>query len=224
LRAFTEFTFVFWKSEPESLSTESPLLFGGSNAAETLRPHQAPNGKQPAIQDQNETAAVQQTPPPPATSAAARARVRRTALLKAANLPPSLMANMSVLCSRIPASSAVARVALFQGCIPFRSASSSSSSSSSSHAHSSEHGIAQVRMRGFDPVSLQSVASQVVAAGVSAGLSMSGIIPRPKLTRLYTVLRSPHIDKKARDQFHMIVRCASPCSHAGCIVLSFCFV
>jgi hypothetical protein len=37
---------------------------------------------------------------------------------------------------------------------------------------------------------------------------MSGIIPRPKLTRLYTVLRSPHIDKKARDQFHMIVRCA----------------
>ena len=63
-------------------------------------------------------------------------------------------------------------------------------------------------MRAFDPVSLHSVASEVVAAGVRAGLSMSGIIPRPKLTRLYTVLRSPHIDKKARDQFHMIVRCA----------------
>jgi small subunit ribosomal protein S10 len=61
-------------------------------------------------------------------------------------------------------------------------------------------------MRAFDPVSLQSVASAVVAAGVRAGLSMSGVIPRPKLTRLYTVLRSPHIDKKARDQFHMIVR------------------
>jgi hypothetical protein len=61
-------------------------------------------------------------------------------------------------------------------------------------------------MRAFDPVSLQSVASEVVAAGIRAGLSMSGVIPRPKLTRLYTVLRSPHIDKKARDQFHMIVR------------------
>jgi hypothetical protein len=61
-------------------------------------------------------------------------------------------------------------------------------------------------MRAFDPVSLQSVAAEVVAAGVRAGLSMSGVIPRPKLTRLYTVLRSPHIDKKARDQFHMIVR------------------
>jgi ribosomal protein S10 len=64
-------------------------------------------------------------------------------------------------------------------------------------------------MRAFDPVSLQSVASQVVAAGERAGLSMSGVIPRPKLTRLYTVLRSPHIDKKARDQFHMIVRFAA---------------
>jgi hypothetical protein len=52
---------------------------------------------------------------------------------------------------------------------------------------------------------------------------MSGIIPRPKLTRLYTVLRSPHIDKKARDQFHMIVRsapCLPPHSHAGCVALS----
>ena len=108
------------------------------------------------------------------------------------------------------ASSASARIALFQTRVAFATSSSSSSNSSNivnSPKGSADHGIAQVRMRAFDPVSLQSVASQVVAAGERAGLSMSGVIPRPKLTRLYTVLRSPHIDKKARDQFHMIVRC-----------------
>ena len=118
---------------------------------------------------------------------------------------------MNCLRQRVAAFSAAARSSLSQSCsIPIRTVSSSSSSSSSSNVNSprgsSDHGIAQIRMRAFDPVSLQSVASAVVAAGVRAGLSMSGVIPRPKLTRLYTVLRSPHIDKKARDQFHMIVR------------------
>jgi ribosomal protein S10 len=116
---------------------------------------------------------------------------------------------MNALRQHVVAFSAVARSALPLSGIPVRTVSSSSTSSSShvnSSSNSSDHGIAQVRLRAFDPVSLQSVASAVVAAGVRAGLSMSGVIPRPKLTRLYTVLRSPHIDKKARDQFHMIVR------------------
>ena len=114
---------------------------------------------------------------------------------------------MNYLRQRVAAFSAAARSSLSQSCsIPIRTVSSSSSSNVNSPRGSSDHGIAQVRMRAFDPVSLQSVASAVVAAGVRAGLSMSGVIPRPKLTRLYTVLRSPHIDKKARDQFHMIVR------------------
>jgi ribosomal protein S10 len=97
---------------------------------------------------------------------------------------------------------------VFQARAPFTTSSGSSNSNQVNGSKSgTEHGIAQIRMRAFDPVSLQAVASQVVAAGERAGLSMSGVIPRPKLTRLYTVLRSPHIDKKARDQFHMIVRC-----------------
>ena len=96
---------------------------------------------------------------------------------------------------------------MFQARAPFTTSSGSSSNQVISSKSGTEHGIAQVRMRAFDPVSLQAVASQVIAAGERAGLSMSGVIPRPKLTRLYTVLRSPHIDKKARDQFHMIVRC-----------------
>ena len=97
---------------------------------------------------------------------------------------------------------------MFQARAPFTTSSGSSNSNQVNGSKSgTEHGIAQIRMRAFDPVSLQAVASQVVAAGERAGLSMSGVIPRPKLTRLYTVLRSPHIDKKARDQFHMIVRC-----------------
>ena len=83
------------------------------------------------------------------------------------------------------ASSASARIALFQTRVAFTTSSSSSSIVSSSKG-SADHGIAQVRMRAFDLVSLQSVASQVVAAGERAGLSMSGVIPRPKLTRLYT--------------------------------------
>jgi ribosomal protein S10 len=117
---------------------------------------------------------------------------------------------MNYLCRRFVALSTAARAGACQAHVALRSASTSASSSSpvNSSQSSPSQGIAQVRMRAFDPVSLQSVASEVVAAGVRAGLSMSGIIPRPKLTRLYTVLRSPHIDKKARDQFHMIVRCA----------------
>jgi ribosomal protein S10 len=117
---------------------------------------------------------------------------------------------MNHLCRRFVALSTAARAVAGQAHVVLRSASTSTSSSSpvNSSQSSPSQGIAQVRMRAFDPVSLHSVASEVVAAGVRAGLSMSGIIPRPKLTRLYTVLRSPHIDKKARDQFHMIVRCA----------------
>lgn len=126
-----------------------------------------------------------------------------TTLLR--SIGASIGVDMNFLCHRFLAVSVAPRSLACIARAPLMTAMNNSSRASSSQSSPSQ-GIAQVRMRAFDPVSLQSVASEVVAAGIRAGLSMSGVIPRPKLTRLYTVLRSPHIDKKARDQFHMIVR------------------
>jgi small subunit ribosomal protein S10 len=61
----------------------------------------------------------------------------------------------------------------------------------------------RVRLRGFDVQLVDQSARSIVQAVQKAGASVSGPIPLPTRTSKYTVLRSPHVNKKAREQFEM---------------------
>jgi small subunit ribosomal protein S10 len=45
--------------------------------------------------------------------------------------------------------------------------------------------------------------SEIVQTAKRTGAKISGPIPLPTKRTLYTVLRSPHVDKKSREQFEM---------------------
>lgn len=61
----------------------------------------------------------------------------------------------------------------------------------------------RVKLRGFDVDLIEESAKSIVDTVVSAGAKVSGPIPLPTRINKYTVLRSPHVNKKAREQFEM---------------------
>lgn len=61
----------------------------------------------------------------------------------------------------------------------------------------------RVRLRGFDVEQVDQSAKSIVQAVQKAGVKFSGPVPLPTRINRFTVLRSPHIDKKSREQFEM---------------------
>ena len=61
----------------------------------------------------------------------------------------------------------------------------------------------RIRMEAYDPGSLDSSAREIVDQAKRTGAKVHGPIPLPTRIERYTVLRSPHIDKKSREQFEM---------------------
>jgi small subunit ribosomal protein S10 len=61
----------------------------------------------------------------------------------------------------------------------------------------------RVRLRGFDVQLVDQSAASIVQTVMKAGATVSGPIPLPTRTSKFTVLRSPHVNKKAREQFEM---------------------
>ena len=61
----------------------------------------------------------------------------------------------------------------------------------------------RVKLRGFDVELVEQSSRAIVQTVVKAGAKVSGPVPLPTRINKYTVLRSPHIDKKAREQFEM---------------------
>ncbi|MCG8480263.1 MAG: 30S ribosomal protein S10 [Spirochaetales bacterium] len=61
----------------------------------------------------------------------------------------------------------------------------------------------RVRLRGFDVQLVDQSASSIVQTVQKAGANVSGPIPLPTRINKYTVLRSPHVNKKSREQFEM---------------------
>ena len=61
----------------------------------------------------------------------------------------------------------------------------------------------RVRLRGFDVRLIDDSARGIVQTVQKAGAKVSGPIPLPTRSSKYTVLRSPHVDKKSREQFEM---------------------
>jgi len=58
-------------------------------------------------------------------------------------------------------------------------------------------------LKAFDPAVIDQTASEIVRTAQKTGASVRGPIPLPTRRQLYTVLRSPHVDKKSREQFEL---------------------
>ena len=61
----------------------------------------------------------------------------------------------------------------------------------------------RVKLRGFDVELVDQSATAIVKAVRSVGAKVSGPIPFPTRINKFTVLRSPHVNKKSREQFEM---------------------
>jgi len=61
----------------------------------------------------------------------------------------------------------------------------------------------RIRMEAYDHKTLDRSAVELVNKARATGAKVAGPIPLPTRIERYTVLRSPHVDKKARDQFEM---------------------
>ncbi|MFW6312298.1 MAG: 30S ribosomal protein S10 [Spirochaetota bacterium] len=61
----------------------------------------------------------------------------------------------------------------------------------------------RVRLRGFDTELVDQSAKSIVQTVQKSGARVSGPIPLPTRVNKFTVLRSPHVNKKSREQFEM---------------------
>ena len=63
------------------------------------------------------------------------------------------------------------------------------------------HQNIRIRLKAFDHRILDNSAHEIVNTAKRTGANVRGPIPLPTRIERYTVLRSPHIDKKSREQF-----------------------
>ena len=59
----------------------------------------------------------------------------------------------------------------------------------------------RIRLKAYDHNSLDKSTKEIVRTAMRTGAKISGPVPLPTNRTLYTVLRSPHVDKKSREQF-----------------------
>ena len=58
-------------------------------------------------------------------------------------------------------------------------------------------------LKSYDHQLLDSAVKQIVLEVKRTGSQILGPVPLPNKTKIFTVLRSPHIDKKSREQFEL---------------------
>jgi len=61
----------------------------------------------------------------------------------------------------------------------------------------------RIRLKGYDQRLLDRATADIVETAKRTGARVVGPIPLPTKREVYTVLRSPHVDKKSREQFEM---------------------
>jgi small subunit ribosomal protein S10 len=61
----------------------------------------------------------------------------------------------------------------------------------------------RIRLKAYDYRVLDHSTSEIVDTAKRTGAQVAGPIPLPTLINKYTVLRSPHVDKKSREQFEV---------------------
>ena len=61
----------------------------------------------------------------------------------------------------------------------------------------------RIRLKAYDSKLLDQSATEIVETARRTGARVSGPIPLPSRINRFTVLRSPHVDKKSREQFEI---------------------
>jgi small subunit ribosomal protein S10 len=61
----------------------------------------------------------------------------------------------------------------------------------------------RLKLRSYDHRLLDKAVRQIVLTVKRTGAQLMGPVPLPNKKRCFTVLRSPHIDKKSREQFEL---------------------
>lgn len=63
----------------------------------------------------------------------------------------------------------------------------------------------RIKLKSYDHNLVDKSAEKIVKAVKSTGAIVNGPIPLPTKKKIFTVLRSPHVNKKSRDQFEYCV-------------------
>ncbi|MBC8198304.1 MAG: 30S ribosomal protein S10 [Candidatus Marinimicrobia bacterium] len=63
----------------------------------------------------------------------------------------------------------------------------------------------RIRLKAYDHVLLDKSTEKIVRTAKNTGAVILGPIPLPTKRSIYTVLRSPHVNKKSREQFQIKV-------------------
>src|SRR5471030_2792502 len=61
----------------------------------------------------------------------------------------------------------------------------------------------RIRLKGYDQRVLDRSTADIVETAKRTGAAVAGPIPMPTRREIYTVLRSPNIDRKSREQFEI---------------------
>ena len=61
----------------------------------------------------------------------------------------------------------------------------------------------RIRLKAFDHKLLDQSAQKIVETAKKTGANVSGPIPLPTEKNVFTILRSPHVNKDSREQFEM---------------------
>jgi small subunit ribosomal protein S10 len=61
----------------------------------------------------------------------------------------------------------------------------------------------RIRLKAYDHRILDQSVGEIVETAERTGAKVAGPIPLPTVLNKFTVLRSPHVDKKSREQFEI---------------------
>ena len=65
------------------------------------------------------------------------------------------------------------------------------------------HEKIRIRLKAYDHRVLDQAAAEIVSTAKRNGAQVAGPVPLPTVKNKYCVLRSPHVDKKSREQFEI---------------------
>ena len=61
----------------------------------------------------------------------------------------------------------------------------------------------RIRLKGYDQRVLDRAALDIIETAKRTGARIAGPVPMPTRREIFTVLRSPHVDRKSREQFEI---------------------
>ena len=61
----------------------------------------------------------------------------------------------------------------------------------------------RIRLKAYDHKVIDQAAKQIIETALRTGASLAGPIPLPTRRSTFTVIKSPHVYKKSREQFEM---------------------